>query len=109
MKKAVLAVLCLSMMMACERSKTEMLQRRLDNFRNVLPAEVRQEFDSKNYLAAGRSIDSLVQNVPDFKERYESLKHEELIDLFSPEEVVDFFREHFVEEIERMKRTKDSS
>ena len=109
MKKAVLAVLCLSMMMACERSKTEMLQKRLDNFRGILPPEVRQEFDSKNYQAAAKSIDSLVQNVPDFRKRYESLKHEELIDLFSPEEVVDFFREHFVEEMERIKQTKDSS
>jgi hypothetical protein len=108
-KKAVLAVLCLSMMVACERSKTEMLQKRLDNFRCILPPEVKQEFDSKNYLAAARSIDSLVQNVPDFKERYESLRHEELIDLFSPEEVVDFFREHFVEEIERLKQTKQGN
>ena len=109
MKKAVLAVLCLSMMMACERSKTEMLQKRLDNLRGILPPEVRQEFDSKDYHAAAKSIDSLVQNVPDFRKRYESLKHEELIDLFSPEEVVDFFRKHFVEEIERIRQTKDSS
>ena len=109
MRRALWVMIGLSMMMACERSKTEMLRRRLDNFRGILPAEARQEFDSKNYLAAARSIDSLVQNAPDFKERYESLKHEELIDLFSPEEVLDIFREHFVEEIERMKQTKDSS
>lgn len=109
MKKAVLVVLCLSMMMACERSKTEMLQMRLDDFRGILPPELRERFDSKNYEIVARGIDSLVQNVPDFKEKYEVLKHEELIDVFSPEEVVDFFREHFVEEIERLKQTKQGN
>jgi len=93
----------------CEESKIEILHRRLDNFRNILPPELREEFDSKSYKAATTGIDSLLKYVPAFKERYERLKHEELIDVFSPEEVIDFFREHFVEEIEKLKQKKDSS
>jgi hypothetical protein len=48
-----------------------------------------------------------LQDDPVFREQFENLKHEELIDVFSSEEVVDFFREHFVEEIERLKQKKE--
>lgn len=106
MKRALLVLLCLSVVGACERSKVETLQKRLDDFRNILPPQLRQEFDSENYATVAKGIDSLVQHDPAFRREYETLKHQELIDVFSPEEVVDFFREHFVEEIERLKISK---
>ncbi len=106
MKRAFLLLLCLSIVGACERSKVEILQQRLDDFRNILPLQLRQEFDSENYATVAKGIDSLVQHDPAFRGEYETLKHEELIDVFSPEEVVDFFREYFVEEIERLKASK---
>ena len=109
MRRALWVLLGLSMMMACEESKVEILQRRLDNFRNILPAQLREDFDSSDYAAVAQGIDSLVQADAAFREEYENLKHEELIDVFSPEEVVDFFREHFVEEIERLKQSKKSN
>ena len=109
MKRALWVVLCLSMMAACEQSKTDILQRRLDNFRNILPAQLREDFDSSDCAAVAQGIDSLVQADATFREEYENLKHEELIDVFSAEEVVDFFREHFVEEIERLKQSKESN
>jgi len=92
------------MLAGCEKSEVEILQKRLDNFRNILPLELRHQFDAKNYQAVAKGIDSLVQITPAFKEKYQSLKHEELIDVFSPVEVVDFFREYFVEKIERLKK-----
>ena len=106
MKRALWVMLCLSMMAACEQSKTEILQRRLDDFRNLLPTRMREEFDSGEYAAVARGIDSLAQADSVFRKEYERLKHEELIDVFSAEEVVDFYREHFVEEIERLKQQK---
>jgi hypothetical protein len=106
MRRVFLALLCLSLMAGCERSKVEILQQRLDNFRNTLPPQLRQEFDSKKYAAVGKGVDSLLQRDPVFKEKYENLKHEELIDVFSSQEVVDFFREHFVQEIGRLKASK---
>jgi hypothetical protein len=102
-------MLGLSMMMACEESKLGILQRRLDNFRNMLPTQLREDFDSADYAAVAQGIDSLIQSDAVFREQYQKLKHEELIDVFSPEEVVDFFREHFVQEIERLKRSKESN
>ena len=107
MKRALWVLLCLSLMVACEESKTEILQRRLDNFRNMLPAQLREKFDSSDYAAVAQGIESLVQDDPVFREQFENLKLEELIDVFSSEEVVDFFREHFVEEIERLKLKKE--
>lgn len=107
MKKTFMVLLCISLVVACEESKTEILQMRLDNFRNILPSELKEEFDAKDYQSVTRGIDSLLQYVPAFKKKYEKLKHEELIDVFSPEEVVDFFREYFVEEIERLKQKKE--
>lgn len=107
MKRAVLVLLCLSLVGACERSKVETLQKRLNDFRDILPQNLREEFDSKNYAVVAEGIDSLLQHDPAFKGEYETLKHQELIDVFSPEEVVDFFSEHFVEEIERLKISRE--
>ena len=102
-------MLGLSMIMACEESKVEILQRRLDSFRSILPEQLREDFDSSDYAAVAEGIDSLVQADARFRERLENLKHQELIDVFSAEEVVGFFREHFVEEIERLKQSKESN
>ncbi len=104
MRKALLAVLGLLMLVACEKSELQILQERLDNFRILLPVELRQEFDSKNYPVVVRGIDSLLQVTPAFKEKYERLKHEELIDVFSTQDVVDFYREYFVEKIAGLKK-----
>jgi len=109
LRKALLAVLCLSVIMACEKSKLETLQARLDRFRNILPSELRQKFDVGDYQIVAGDIDSLVQIDPEFKESYQALKHDELIDVFSAREVVDFFREYFVEEIERLKQTEETN
>jgi hypothetical protein len=109
LKRAAWVLLCLSMMIGCEKSNVEILQSRLDKFRNILPPELRQKFDSGNYETVAKGIDSLAQHIPAFKDDYERLKHEELIDVFSAEEVVDFYREYFVEKMERLKQKKDSS
>jgi hypothetical protein len=104
-----MVLLCVSLVAGCEKSKVEILQRRLDHFREILPHELREEFDSKNYKVVTQGIDSLLLQDDEFKESYDNLKHEELIDVFSPQEVVDYFREHFVEEIERLKASKQSN
>jgi hypothetical protein len=108
LRKALMVLLCASLVAGCERSKTEILQRRLDHFRDLLPLELREEFDSKNYKAVAQGIDTLLQQDAEFKESYDKMRHQELIDVFSPQEVVDYFREHFVEEIEKLKTSKQS-
>jgi hypothetical protein len=103
---AILALVLL--FIGCEKSKVEILQSRLDAFRNILPEKVKEEFDSKNYEKTVMEIDSLLQNDPSFNEKYQKLKDRELINVFSTKEVVEFFKVYFVEEIEKLKVEKDS-
>ena len=92
----------------CEKSEVEILQERLDAFTNILPEEIREEFDSKNYERAVVGLDSLLEHDPDFKDKYQKLKDREAINVFSTQEVVDFFRVYFVEKIEKLKGKKES-
>jgi hypothetical protein len=104
-----MVLLCASLVAGCEKSKVEILQNRLNHFRDILPLELREEFDSKKYKIVIQRIDTLLQQDAEFKESFHNMKHQELIDTFSPQEVVDYFREHFVEEIERLKAAKQSN
>jgi hypothetical protein len=80
------------------------LQQRLENFRNVLPQNLRAEFDSKNYATVVKGIDSLLAVDENFKQRYEKMKDNEAINVFTSQEVVDFFKTYFVEEIKKEKK-----
>ena len=88
----------------CQKSRVQDLEQRLDNFRNVLPQNLRTEFDSKNYAAVVKGIDSLLAGDENFKKRYEQMKDNEAINVFTSQEVVDFFKTYFVEEIEKEKK-----
>ncbi len=107
MSKSLSAILVLFLLfVGCEKSEVEILQERLNAFRNILPEKIREEFDLKNYEKVVMGIDSLLQYDSSFKEKYQKLKHQELIDVFSTQEVVDFFRVYFVDEIEKLKGEK---
>ena len=88
----------------CQKSRVQDLQQRLDNFRNILPQNLRAEFDSKNYAVVVKGLDSLLAVDENFKQRYEQMKDNEAINVFTSQEVVDFFKTYFVEEIEKDKR-----
>ena len=101
-----LIITLLLILPGCHKSKVQDLQQRLDNFRNVLPQNLRAEFDSKNYAAVVKGIDSLLAGDENFKQRYEKMKDNEAINVFTSQEVVDFFKTYFVEEIEKDKLGK---
>ena len=108
MNRSLLTIfLLLLILCGCEKSEVEILQERLDAFRNILTDDIKEEFDSKNYEKAVIGIDSLLQHDSSFKEKYQKLKHEEAIDVFSTQEVVDFFRVYFADEIEKLKGKKE--
>lgn len=88
----------------CQKSRVQDLQQRLENFRNVLPQNLRAEFDSKNYATVVKGIDSLLAVDENFKQRYEKMKDNEAINVFTSQEVVDFFKTYFVEEIKKEKK-----
>ena len=99
-----LIAVLLTSLSGCQKSRTEDLRQRLDNFRNILPQSLKTEFDSKNYAAVVKGIDFLVAEDENFKQRYEKMKDNEAINVFTSQEVVDFFKTYFVEEIEKEKK-----
>jgi len=88
-----------------QESRLENLQKRLDAFRNILPQELREKFDTGDYPDVAAGMDSLLSQDSPFKGEYEKLKDQEAINVFSTQEVVDFYREHFVKKIDRLKST----
>jgi hypothetical protein len=108
LNKSLPAILVLFLLfVGCEKSEIQILQGRLDAFRNILPEKVRVEFDSKNYEKVVIGIDSLLEHDSNFKEEYQKLKDQELINVFSTKEVVDYFKVYFVQQIERLKGEKE--
>jgi len=99
-----LIAVLLTSLAGCKKSRTEDLRQRLDNFLNTLPQNLRAEFDSENYAAVVTGIDSLLAVDENFKQRYEKMKDNEAINVFSSQEVVDFFKTYFVDEIEKEKQ-----
>jgi hypothetical protein len=93
----------LTLGLACQKSEIADLHKRLDNFRMILPEALRGQFDQKNYPSVVLGIDSLLKVDSDFKIKYEKLKDNEAINVFTPEEVVSFFDEYFVRRIEKVK------
>ena len=96
--------LLLTLGIACQKSEVADLQKRLDHFRIILPENLRVQFDQKNYPFVALGIDSLLKVDSDFKIKYEKLKDQEAINVFTPEEVVSFFAEYFVKKIEQIKK-----
>lgn len=107
MRRIILTILCGILFIACEKSEVQILQERLDDFRNILPTELRQKFDAKDYLEVAQGIDSLLEAEPSFKAKFEDLKHRELIDVFSTQDVVDYYREYFADKLEKLKKEKN--
>jgi hypothetical protein len=91
----------------CEESRLDNLERRLNAFRNILPEELKDKFDSGEYQGVVDGLDSLLSSDLNLKRDYEKIKDKEAINVFSSQEVVDYFREYFVEEIENLKEKKE--
>jgi len=70
--------------------------RRLEAFRTILPADARAAFDNNQRDEATMLIGSAKTQDPAFNERYEQLKRDECIGIFTDRDVVDFFRDYFV-------------
>jgi hypothetical protein len=70
--------------------------RRLEAFRTILLEDARAAFDNNQRDEAARLIGSNKAQDPNFNEKYEQLKRNECIGIFSDRDVVDFFRDYFV-------------
>jgi len=82
-------------------TRAQRRQARLDTFRNALPVNVRESFDTVSteagYGSVGRMITAARAADANLEARLDSIRHAELIDCFSDSEMVHFFRIYFAD------------
>jgi hypothetical protein len=88
---------------ALKETEEENLQKRLDKWRAVLPTDIRAQFDAANDDACARMIDERLKADAAFKKRYEALQDEELTPIFTPRDMVDYYRVYFVGRINELR------
>lgn len=86
----------------CAESLEDQIRERLDLFRAVLPDDARAAFDNKEYDRAVVLIEKQLDQDKEFKQRWDKMKEDEAIDLFTVEETVDYFHRYFVQPLEKM-------
>lgn len=98
-----LPLILMLVFVSCYDSRTEERRKRLDTFREFLPADVCTEFDSIENLTDCRRVGMLVTEARAadsvFNLALDSIKHAELIDLFTDTELVQFFWYYFAKAI----------
>ncbi len=94
---------------ALKETEEENLARRLERWREVLPADIRAQFDAGEDSAAAAMIEERLKADAAFKERYEALQDEELTPVFSPEDMVDYYRVYFVDRLAEIRAEKQKS
>jgi len=88
---------------ALKETEEQNLQKRLEKWRAVLPADIRAQFDAANDDACARMIDERLKADAAFKKRYEALQDEELTPIFTPRDMVDYYRVYFVGRINEIR------
>jgi hypothetical protein len=72
------------------------MKQRLLKFENVLPPVIRQEFKTGQYEKAIQLITDEYRKNSDFKTKLDQVKDDECINIFSIRQVVEFYRDYFV-------------
>lgn len=94
---------------ALKETEEENLAQRLAKWREVLPADIRAEFDAGEDAACAEMIKERLESDAGFKERYEALQDEELTPVFSPKDMVDYYRVYFVDRLAEIRAEKQKS
>jgi len=85
-------------------TREESRQTRLDTFRNALPEEVCRSFDSisneDDCDETGELLDLAISSDSSLETVMDSIKHEELIDAFSSQDIVYYFWYYFAYSLE---------
>ena len=94
---------------ALKETEEENLAQRLAKWREVLAADIRAEFDAGEDAACAEMIKERLEPDAGFKERYEALQDEELTPVFSPKDMVDYYRVYFVDRLAEIRAEKQKS
>jgi hypothetical protein len=105
----VAAAVLLLVLGALKETEEENLAKRLDKWYAVLPEDIGAEFYEGNDAAVAKMIEKRLATDPAFKARYEALQDEELTPVFSPADMVDYYRVYFVDRLGEIRRAKRES
>jgi len=94
---------------ALKETEEENLQKRLDKWRAVLPADARARFDAGDDATCAKIIHERLKTDAAFKKRYEALQDEELTPVFTPEDMVDYYRVYFSDRLAEIRRAQSPS
>lgn len=94
---------------ALKETEEENLGKRLEKWRDVLPTDIRDKFDAREDWVCAKMIEERLETDPAFKKRYEALQDEELTPVFSPGDMVDYYRIYFVRRLEEIRAEKQKS
>ena len=92
-----------------KETEAENLQKRLDKWREVLPADARARFDAGDDLGCAKLIEERLKTDPAFKKRYQALQDEELTPVFTPSDMVDYYRVYFVGRLAEIRHAQKPS
>jgi|GEM_PF-2454224 len=94
---AAVVVFIFTLVPSAEQGRAERLQR----FLSVIPETAATAFSAGDYQAATEQISLAYRRNLIFHEEFELLKDEELINHFTPGEVVGYFANNFIQEVIR--------
>jgi len=98
---AVIILITIGCFAGCAPSRENQLKARLEAFKTILPEQVRVDFDNKKFDDVVKQVDSLLIADPAFKNNWDDIKAAEAINLFTTQEVIDYFEKYFVNYRER--------
>ncbi len=89
-----------------KETEEENLQKRLDKWRMVLPADIRAQFDAGHDQVCANMIAERLDKDAGFKKRYEALQDEELTPVFTPKDMVDYYRVYFAGRLSEIRSSR---
>lgn len=105
----VVAAVLILILGALKETEEENLAKRLEKWREVLPDDIRAKFDAGEDGECAKMIEERLKADADFKTRYEALQDEELTPVFSPADMVDYYRVYFVDRLAEIREAKKES
>jgi len=99
LKHIYISLFCISIFFLCSCNPSPYSKKvRLEKFTSLFTAQTQKYFYRGNYPEVISTIETLYQKSAQFRNRYNMLKQEEAIVLFSPKEVVNFYAQYFLTE-----------
>jgi len=91
---------------ALKETEEQNLEKRLQKWRAVLPTDIRARFDTGQDEKCAAMIEERLKTDAAFRKRYLALQDEELTPVFSPRDMVDYYRVYFAGRLDEIRATR---